>query len=94
MSIVVDGVAWNSRYYQYARAHGRKPDEQLAHDDEAWPGGKMCGYLLWNSRRLEEFRRFLGLKSGQPLWDADYKAYDAWLARDVDVALQLLEVVS
>lgn len=93
MSIKVDGVAWNSRYYQYARAQGRKPDEQLAHDDEAWPGGKMCGFLLWNGRRLEEFRRLLGLKSGEPLWDLDYKAYDTWLARQVDVDLLLADLL-
>lgn len=91
MSIMVDGVAWNSRYYQYARVQDRKPDEQLMHDDEACPGGKMCGYILWNGRRLQEFRRLLGLKGDAPMWEADYKAYDAWLDRQVTVSLLLAE---
>jgi hypothetical protein len=25
-------------------------------DDEAYPGGKMCGFILWHQRRIAEAR--------------------------------------
>lgn len=39
--------AWNLRYVAYAAAHGRTPDDMLAHDFDRWPGGRMTGYILW-----------------------------------------------
>ena len=38
---------WNPRFVAYASAHGRTPEAMLEHDTEAWPGGKMCGFILW-----------------------------------------------
>lgn len=42
--------AINPTYVAYAAAHGRTPEQQLAHDHEAWPGGVMCGFILWVSK--------------------------------------------
>ena len=39
----------------YAQAHGRSSDEQLAHDAERFPGGKMAGFICWMSLRRAEF---------------------------------------
>lgn len=47
--------AWNPRYVEYARVHGRTPERQLAHDEQAWVGGKMIGFLIWHGRRVVEF---------------------------------------
>jgi hypothetical protein len=41
---------WNPQYVQYAKVHGRTPDDMLAHDRERWPGGVMTGYILWVSQ--------------------------------------------
>lgn len=35
----------NPRYAAYCAAHGRTPEDMLAHDEQEWPGGKMCGYV-------------------------------------------------
>lgn len=49
-------MSWNVRYVAYARANGRKPEAQLKHDREAWPGGVMCGFILWISAKWAEYR--------------------------------------
>lgn len=49
--------AWNPRFVAYAAAHGRTPDAQTAHDDAAYPGGHMAGFILWASERDREARR-------------------------------------
>jgi hypothetical protein len=41
------GDEWNPYFVAYARVHGRTTDEQMRHDEEAWPGGKMTGFTLW-----------------------------------------------
>lgn len=48
--------AWgNPRYAAYARAHGRTPRAQLAHDALTWPGGRMTGYILWVDEQKQRF---------------------------------------
>lgn len=44
-----DPTEWNPRYIAYAEAHGRSPEEQLAADRVAYPGGCMAGFILWCS---------------------------------------------
>jgi hypothetical protein len=74
---------WNPRFVAYAMAHGRTPEEQLAHDEVAWPGGKMCGFLLWSSRKIEAWRASLpagtDMRGRQPVGPEMHAAYDAWL---------------
>lgn len=43
------------RYVAYARQQGREPDEQLAHDETAWPGGRMAGFIIWISKRWRQW---------------------------------------
>lgn len=38
------------RYAAYCSANGRTPAEQLAHDEDEYPGGKMAGFLAWSSQ--------------------------------------------
>ena len=79
---------WNPRYANYARAHGRTPDEQLVQDRKDWPGGTMVGFVLWNKDRLREASReitnafFMGDLTNHP-------TYDAWLTAWVDKATAL-----
>lgn len=40
----------NPRYVAYAAAHGRTTDEMLAHDRDAFPGGRMAGFMIWLGR--------------------------------------------
>ena len=86
--------AWNPRYANYARVHGKTPEEMLALDGERWPGGKMCGFVLWNSARVHEWKTLVGHPHESDLHGRpgksfaalgmggpnDHERYDAWLA--------------
>ena len=41
----------------YALANGRRPADQLQHDKEEFPGGRMAGFMTWMSTALREFKR-------------------------------------
>jgi hypothetical protein len=80
---------WNPRYVQYARAKGKSPEAMANIDDETWSGGRMTGYILWNSARLEEFFKvqpdaFMIEGRGRRGALVDQAAYDAWLVQRVD----------
>lgn len=72
-------LSHNPRYAAYAAAHGRTPEDQLDADRLEWPGGIMCGFVLWNSARLQEARAAMPEAF---CFDAliDHAAYDSWLA--------------
>lgn len=70
----------NPRYLAYARAHGASSgDEMIERDRITWPGGIMCGFILWNTARLREFSKInpSAFFMGRGLIDP--RAYDAWL---------------
>ena len=47
---------WNPYFVAYAATHGRTCQAQIEHDREAWPGGSMCGFILWMQDRWTEWR--------------------------------------
>lgn len=74
---------WNPRYAAYARAHGRAPEDMLTHDRSAWPGGPMCGFILWMSRRWRDWRSLRSKRHDEILSADDYADFDRWLAGTV-----------
>lgn len=80
---------WNPRYLAYCRAHGKTPEKMLEHDEERFPGGCMCGFILWSSDKLNEARRThreffyieIGGNAGGLL---DHEGYDKWLQNSVE----------
>lgn len=73
----------NPRYLCYCRANGHTSDEQMAVDSEHWPGGKMCGFMLWIAERLRQFKR---LQPGAFLHGnlVEHAAFDSWLQIEVE----------
>lgn len=68
---------WNPRYVLYAQAHGRSPEDMLAHDELAWPGGRMAGYVLWIGAQWNRWHCERGLRRfGHVLSDADHADFD------------------
>ena len=47
----------NPRYIAYARENGNIAADQLAIDSKRWPGGRMAGFMLWISGKLQAFRK-------------------------------------
>ena len=74
-------LTWNPRYACYARAHGRSPAAMLDHDKRAWPGGRMCGFIVWLSARWVDWERAHGYRRGDAINRANRAAeFDAWLS--------------
>lgn len=68
------------RFAAYARVHGRTPEAQIEHDKAAWPGGVMCGFVLWNNERWREWRAANGYRHDDILPSDAHERYDRWLA--------------
>lgn len=68
------------RFAAYARVHGRTPEAQIEHDKEAWPGGVMTGFVLWNNERWREWRAANGYRHDDILPSDAHERYDRWLA--------------
>ena len=48
---------WNPRYLAYCRATGGlSPDATLERDREQYPGGCMCGFILWINDMITKCR--------------------------------------
>lgn len=43
----------NPHYAAYSRAHGRSIDAMMEHDRKEYPGGCMCGFILWISKQSQ-----------------------------------------
>lgn len=44
------------RYLVYCRKNGNNtPEEQLKIDENKYPGGLMCGFILWIREKINEF---------------------------------------
>lgn len=70
----------NPRYVAYAVLSGKTVEQALADDEVQYPGGRMCGYILWIGAQWERFYRLNGWR-----WDhlkslEDHDRFDAWLA--------------
>ena len=71
-------TGYQSRYVAYCKAHGAAtPDEMMARDEAEYPGGVMCGYILWITSKWREWGDLTGHKG--PRSADDHAAFDAWL---------------
>ena len=64
------------RFLAYCAAHGHAgdPDGMIAADRLQYPGGSMAGYMVWISKRWQEFDLY-----DKPKTQADHDRFDAWL---------------
>lgn len=73
----------NPRYLAYCKAHGNTPEAQHAADGAAWPGGIMCGFILWIGERWRAFEAHKGARLtslSRDYWRAEHAAeFDAWI---------------
>jgi hypothetical protein len=76
---------WNPYYLAFAATHGRRPAEMVEVEREQWPGGSAAGFILWMSRRWEEWARLRGLRrtangAGDDLLTEEHHAdFAGWL---------------
>lgn len=74
-----EGLGGNPRYANYARVHGNTPEQQFEIDCKEYPGGKMCGFICWNTRKWSQWRKLRGYVADVPLSLKDHTDYDEWL---------------
>lgn len=72
------------RYTAYSRFHGRGPESMLEHDKKRWPGGQMCGFILWVQSKWHEFAKLHGVRDSRGVvlkYGADkaHDMFDTWL---------------
>jgi len=70
---------YQPRYLAYCRAHGNTPDQQMQADAKAYPGGCMCGFILWINQKWAEWFGIVGRK--HVLSEDDHRQFDEWLTR-------------
>lgn len=75
----VPSSEWTANFTAYARAHGREPAAMLERDRERWPGGVMCGFILWVAARKLEFAGAFPCKMIGPDLIRDIPAWVAFL---------------
>jgi hypothetical protein len=71
---------WNPRYVAYARTQKRTPEVMLVKDRERYPGGSMCGFMLWLRERWAVWLDQKGYHHDTILSNEDHTEFDAWLA--------------
>jgi hypothetical protein len=76
--------AWNPRFVVYAISQGRMPEQQLEHDTKEFPGGKMCGFILWMNSQWRAYFELRGWKrtgaDEHILSQEDHAEFDKWLS--------------
>ena len=78
---------WNPYYIAYAKAHGMNPEEMMLHDKEEHTGGVMTGFILWMSKKRDEFHAlrpdcFFDSTSYAPI--TNHKAWSNFLEDSAD----------
>ena len=46
---------YSTNYLSYCKAHNKTPEAMMEHDRSEFPGGVMCGFILWISKMKQEF---------------------------------------
>ena len=71
---------YNSRWLAYIKVHGYKnPEEALAGEKKKYPGGCMCGFIIWIQEQWKEFNESIG----KNLLKDTHEKFDAWLNKKV-----------
>jgi len=73
---------WNPRYLAYCRAHGNNdPEAMLEQDREKYPGGCMCGFILWLQNMWSQFHKFMEVPANsETAYSQKYHdKFDLWL---------------
>lgn len=47
--------SWNPYYLAYCKRKGNEPEKQLEIDRDKYPGGCMCGFILWIDKMKRKF---------------------------------------
>ena len=69
----------NSLYRAYCRENGNTEEQQMEDDEERWPGGKMCGYMLWCGEKWGQWRALKGFERDRPLSEVERDEFFSWV---------------
>jgi hypothetical protein len=47
----------NPRYLAYCHANGKTVEEMKAFDEKKYPGGRMCGFIIWMFPLIMNFKK-------------------------------------
>lgn len=69
----------NSLYQVYCRENGNDETRQLELDEQRWPGGKMCGYMMWCGEKWSQWRTLKGFSRDRVLSEAERDEFFGWV---------------
>ena len=70
---------WNPYYICYAKTHGKTPEDMLLQDDVTFPGGVMCGYILWIREQWRQWKLENGISPNDPMSGEMRTKFGLWL---------------
>ncbi len=70
---------WNPYYLTYAAASGLSPEAMLHYDSERFPGGKMCGFIIWMSQRWQEWDALNKHRRDHVRFPEEHTRFGEWL---------------
>lgn len=74
-------MTWQPRYVAYCYSQGElDPSHMLETDRERWPGGVMCGFILWIQEQWRVYRKLNNLPPNEPVSEAHHENFDTWLS--------------
>lgn len=70
---------YQPRYIAYCKDQGRSTEDQMDHDSLKWPGGVMCGFILWISNRWATWKKENNWPPHAVVSETQHTAFDKWL---------------
>lgn len=71
---------YQPRYLAYCAAHGKTPGEMRVHDTALFPGGPMCGFILWISQQWRAWKEANNRGTWDVLSEADHDSFDRFIS--------------
>lgn len=72
-------MKYNPRYSHYCASNHNIESAQLIIDKQVYPGGCMCGFIIWISEHWREFKLLINYPPNTFISESTHIEFDNWL---------------